>query len=543
MSHLFVRLSVVLCMLFATSPGQAQNTGTDALLFVWNDAVFAQSVTTGELIATGREQDAFESLQPKRHGNVYTSRYSLTAVPPADGYGLVQGVWTPDRTELAYLAIQPDGPEYRVVIVEDDVHHVWLAGEVGPERGYLVPLGWSDDGALIALERHSLYTLDRVRLWQIAGPDQAPVLRHESSIPELKGNSAALQGGWAFIGFDVVGVLGYSINMNTGQLISFRTQLALQTPPSVFETYPIQVIGVVDSVQLDSWLNEPAPISQESHAALWESGPPFLSWPLPDHARSVTCYPDSAWTDLNYSVECPGLATPREYQGHEGTDVGGRPNGLELGTPVYAAAPGLVVTRNTGCSSEDITCGDAYGNYILIEHSRVVGSDVLTWFTGYAHLMTVLVEQHAYVREIGGPIALSGDTGLGGAHLHFEVRAPHHPARTNWLDPWDARLTSDGEGLWIGGAAYPSAAVTTAPPAPQRVCRTIDGNNIRRGPGTEYDVIAKSQSQVDYEVYQIQAVQAGETPGEWYYIGWDQLSSTGWIWADLMRDCEPDAAG
>jgi murein DD-endopeptidase MepM/ murein hydrolase activator NlpD len=256
--------------------------------------------------------------------------------------------------------------------------------------------------------------------------------RYVIDTPPLKGNSARLGSGWVFVGFDTVGARGYLVNINTGQLTRFPTAFVLQEPPaSVFELYPVEVVGVVN---LDSFQESETPASEPFRV----DTAPFVHWPLPDYARSITCYPDSARTDAQFEVECPGLTTPRTYTGHEGVDIGGKPNGLEIGTPVYTAAPGLVVKQHTGCPSGDITCGDAYGNYVLLEHSRVVGQDVQTWFTGYAHLQTVLVQLYTYIEEIGLPIALSGDTGLGGAHLHFEVRSPQHPTPANWLDPWEA---------------------------------------------------------------------------------------------------------
>jgi murein DD-endopeptidase MepM/ murein hydrolase activator NlpD len=238
------------------------------------------------------------------------------------------------------------------------------------------------------------------------------------------------------------------------------------------------------------------------------------------------------------------LATPRSYPGHEGTDIGGKPNGLSIGTEVYAAARGVVVDTFSGCISGDIACGDAYGNYVLIEHTRMTDSNnTETWFTGYAHLQTVLVEPYTYIEEIGVPIALSGDTGLGGAHLHFEVRSAQQSQASNRINPWDDRFTSDGEGLWIGGNAHPMSAVEAHPPPTQLICQTGAGNNIRSGPGVAYDVVAKSIDQTDYEVFQIQSVDLDQAPGDWYHIRWQDSDMTGWMWSDLMNDCTSIATG
>jgi murein DD-endopeptidase MepM/ murein hydrolase activator NlpD len=329
----------------------------------------------------------------------------------------------------------------------------------------------------------------------------------------------------------------YLVSTVTGQLLRTNTSFALQPPPSAFEVYPVDVVGVASMAEFKEWHAQYAAQASDAPVAGW-SAAPFLHWPLPDELRSITCYPDSAWTDSRYAVECPGLATPREYQGHEGTDVGGKPDGLPVGTYVYAAVQGLVIAVNTGCGSDDTSCGDAYGNYVLLEHSRIDGADIETWFTGYAHLETVLVEPRGYVEAIGLPIAFSGQSGLGGAHLHFEVRAPHQAARANWIDPWDVTRSPDGESLWVGGASQPLAAVEAFPPPTLMTCETQAGNNIRRGPDTGYDVVTKSEAGTVYEVFQVKTVPSGETPGEWYHVRWNGGAS-GWIYAELMNACTP----
>ncbi len=180
---------------------------------------------------------------------------------------------------------------------------------------------------------------------------------------------------------------------------------------------------------------------------------------------------------------------------------------------------------------------------MLLEHARVINGDIEVWFTGYAHLQSVLVERFSYVSALGIPIALSGDTGLGGAHLHFEVRAPHLPNVTNWLDPWDTRASSTGIGLWIGTGDQPEAAVAAMPPPTQQLCQTVDGNNLRSGPGTNYAIVTRSAAGATYEVFQVIAVVTGDTTGDWYHVRWEGSETTGWIWANLMTNCTPTSAG
>jgi murein DD-endopeptidase MepM/ murein hydrolase activator NlpD len=87
------------------------------------------------------------------------------------------------------------------------------------------------------------------------------------------------------------------------------------------------------------------------------------------------------------------------YGYHEGTDFNG-----EVGTPVYAPAPGVVVL------AEELF---VRGNALVIDHGWGV-------YTGYWHLSEIGVEVGQRVTT-GQQIALVGHTGLStGAHLHWD---------------------------------------------------------------------------------------------------------------------------
>jgi murein DD-endopeptidase MepM/ murein hydrolase activator NlpD len=86
---------------------------------------------------------------------------------------------------------------------------------------------------------------------------------------------------------------------------------------------------------------------------------------------------------------------------HEGVDFM-----VQLGTPIYASAGGIVVYADHH---------PQYGNMIEIDH----GHDIVT---RYAHASKLLVKVGAVVRS-GQEIAKVGSTGRStGNHLHFEVR-------------------------------------------------------------------------------------------------------------------------
>lgn len=93
---------------------------------------------------------------------------------------------------------------------------------------------------------------------------------------------------------------------------------------------------------------------------------------------------------------------------HQGIDVAG-----PVGTPIFAAAPGVVVRAgwNSG----------GYGNLVDVRHPD--GS-----LTRYAHNSRILVRSGQQVRQ-GQQIAEMGSTGYStGPHLHFELHVPERGA-------------------------------------------------------------------------------------------------------------------
>lgn len=98
------------------------------------------------------------------------------------------------------------------------------------------------------------------------------------------------------------------------------------------------------------------------------------------------------------------------YRTHPVTGNYGFHTGLDLaapeGTPIKASFYGRVA--ETGSS-------DAWGNYVLMEHSD-------GFATYYCHMSEIYVDEGAVIRQ-GETIGLVGSTGWStGPHLHFEVR-------------------------------------------------------------------------------------------------------------------------
>lgn len=94
--------------------------------------------------------------------------------------------------------------------------------------------------------------------------------------------------------------------------------------------------------------------------------------------------------------------------GHNGIDFG-----VSVGTPVYAAASGVVM----GTGNTDTACPRAsYGKWILIKHNNGLA-------TLYGHMSTINVVAGQSVNALD-QIGLSGNTGYStGPHLHFTVIA------------------------------------------------------------------------------------------------------------------------
>lgn len=112
-----------------------------------------------------------------------------------------------------------------------------------------------------------------------------------------------------------------------------------------------------------------------------------------------------------------GYFTRPIFGGRKTTGIHGF-NAVDLaaprGTPVYAAAGGVIITaRSSGWNG-------GYGQFIAIAHSN--GTQTL-----YAHLSSVDVSAGTPVYQ-GQPIGKIGSTGKStGSHLHFEVRGAKNP--------------------------------------------------------------------------------------------------------------------
>ncbi len=113
-----------------------------------------------------------------------------------------------------------------------------------------------------------------------------------------------------------------------------------------------------------------------------------------------------------YSNPMPGGIITQGIHGWNAVDIG-----APLGTPIHAAANGIViVSRDNG------SWNGGYGNYVVITHDN--GTQTL-----YAHMKrsAVSVGQSVSSGQIIGYVGMTGLTT--GPHVHFEVRGAANPFR------------------------------------------------------------------------------------------------------------------
>lgn len=111
-----------------------------------------------------------------------------------------------------------------------------------------------------------------------------------------------------------------------------------------------------------------------------------------------------------------GSTANGRFDVHHGVEFVNRP-----GTPVLAAADGVVVFAGTDDAAEIAFWPRFYGNVVVLEHA--LAGQPAPIYTLYGHLSTIAVTVGESVAA-GQEIGQVGATGVAlGNHLHFEVRA------------------------------------------------------------------------------------------------------------------------
>ncbi len=160
------------------------------------------------------------------------------------------------------------------------------------------------------------------------------------------------------------------------------------------------------------------------------------------------------------------------------------------GTPVLAAADGIVVFA--GNDKNEVFGADHgfYGNLVIIEHHFTKLDETI--YTLYGHLDEVLVQTGSQVRT-GDEIGKVGATGYAiGSHLHFEVRQGGmdykncvNPELWLNLDDGKGAIAASGEADLLSESPYPSVKIESLDLSQNPIILYIEtyaDENIQRDP-------------------------------------------------------------
>ena len=140
-------------------------------------------------------------------------------------------------------------------------------------------------------------------------------------------------------------------------------------------------------------------------------------------------YPPAASdTDWGWPTTSPYVITShfgyRWGRRHGGIDI----SGTGFGSPIYAAADGVVISVNKNCANVGYyknQCGGEYGNYVFVRTTK----GLVTRFAHMRNDIRVSVGDTVKKGQLIGTMGSSGSST--GTHLHFEIRDENG----NRLDP------------------------------------------------------------------------------------------------------------
>lgn len=155
---------------------------------------------------------------------------------------------------------------------------------------------------------------------------------------------------------------------------------------------------------------EPIPQATATSVALIPCDPKLEDYCITD-GHFILQRPIEAPANTSVDRSYPYGSTARSTRDpHHGAEVLNK-----FGTPVHAAADGMVIFAGTDKEAVYSPWQNFYGNVIVIEHEDVL-------FTLYAHLSAINVQAGQRVK-VGEKIGEVGQSGVAtGSHLHFEVR-------------------------------------------------------------------------------------------------------------------------
>lgn len=213
----------------------------------------------------------------------------------------------------------------------------------------------------------------------------------------------------------------------------------------------------------------------------WTPPPDDPATRLNDHYRLSRPIADSGvnWVDRTYPY---GSTAGGRLQVHHGVEfVNPR------GTPVLAAADGVVVHAGNDASALYGPYTSYYGNLVVIQHD-FTAPEGLPVFTLYGHLDRVEVETGQRVSQ-GNSIGKVGDSGIAqGPHLHFEVRvgSPFDFSATRnpelWIRPYFKFGTLAGRVVDAGGAVLRDVTIQVRSTDIQRYAFSYADDSVNSDP-------------------------------------------------------------
>jgi murein DD-endopeptidase MepM/ murein hydrolase activator NlpD len=218
-----------------------------------------------------------------------------------------------------------------------------------------------------------------------------------------------------------------------------------------------------------------------------------------------TASPAAALNNNQFGWPATGHTDAGEIAWHQANENGAQAVDIQasVGTSVFAAQSGVVVTASTGCAnSNSWGCGHGFGNYVVIRHDRTGVSNPL--YTLYAHLNSGLSVSTGQGVSLGtklGVIALSGSTT--GGHTHFAIGT--------CATPW---YTGSGTCTIWNGADTSSATVNQGSATPGTY-----GQLVGQNPDTKSDFNGDNRDDLAWGQGSSLNLLTGQANGTFTYAG------------------------
>jgi murein DD-endopeptidase MepM/ murein hydrolase activator NlpD len=230
---------------------------------------------------------------------------------------------------------------------------------------------------------------------------------------------------------------------STPTLTPTKTLTPTDTLTPTITSTPVPIASATSTDPADDPNNTPVPT--------WTPPPPDPSVQIDDHYRFRRPISDSGVNYVARTYPYGGTAG-HSLQVHHGVDMENT-----RGTPILAAADGVVFYAGDDLTTMFGPQNNYYGNLVVIQHAFTT-ADGQTVYSLYGHMDRVEVHTGQAVEQ-GDEIGVVGGSGVAlGPHLHFEVRVgdAHSFAATRnpelWIYPYQTFATLAGRVVDANGA-------------------------------------------------------------------------------------------